>query len=437
MIWRDAEYSYSWLAEKITNFRTQLKNSDVVPGSVVSIESNFQPEAIALFFALSEHGCIIAPLTPKAKNRETLLRLAQVQFCYWFDPKASSSKLYLRKRESGTGNPETHPLYTILRRRHHPGLLLFSSGTTGAPKAALHDLKLFFDRFNQPRHPYRAIAFLMFDHIGGLNTMLYILSSGGCLTMVQKRSPEAVLQAVEKHRVELLPASPTFLNMILLSEAYQQYELNSLKVVSYGTEPMAASTLKRFHQLFPEIRMQQTYGLSEIGIPGTRSKASDSLWLKISGEGVETRVVNGVLHIRSKTAMLGYLNAPSPFTEDGWLNTGDAVETDGEYIRFLGREDSRINVGGEKVYPSEIENVLMTMEEVADARVYGEKNLLTGAMAAAEIEPAGPGVKLAPEELRKRIRNHCQKHLSRYKVPARITIVETIQRTERGKKERL
>ncbi len=436
IIHQDIEYSYSWLAEKIAAFQSQLENSATPAGAVVSIESDFRPEAAALFFALAEHGCVIVPLTPEVKNRDSLLEVAQVQYRCRFDHNIPSSDLRLEERKNERNESQGHPIYTELRARAHPGLVLFSSGTTGTPKAAVHDLQPMFDRFSTPRHPYRAIAFLMFDHIGGLNTMLYILSSGGGLVMVEERTPEAVLQAVEKHQVELLPVSPTFLNMILLSEAYRHYDLSSLKVVSYGTEPMPAATLQRFHQLFPHVRMQQTYGLSEIGIPGTRSRSSDSLWLKIGGEGVETRIVDGILHIRSSTAMLGYLNAPGPFTEDGWLNTGDAVETDGEYIRFLGREDNRINVGGEKVYPAEIEDVIISMTEVADARVYGEKNLLTGAITAAEVEPTKAGKNLPPEELRKNIRNHCQKHLSRYKVPARINIVDTIRRTDRGKKER-
>ena len=178
--------------------------------------------------------------------------------------------------------------------------------------------------------------------------MLYTLSNAGCLVTVQDRSPDAVLTAIEKYRVELLPTSPTFINLILLSEAYKNYDLTSLKTVTYGTEPMPESTLLKFHELFPQIDLLQTYGLSEVGILRSRSKSSDSLWLKVGGEGYETRIVDGIFQIKAASAMLGYLNAPSPFTEDGWFNTGDAVEVDGDYIKFLGRKSEMINVGGEK-----------------------------------------------------------------------------------------
>ncbi len=340
MIHRDTEYSYAWLADQVDAFAKQLATAEVDPGTVVALEADFTPQAVALFFALAAKGCIIVPLMPGLADRTRLLELAGVEYrlavpagpeSIGLNRCAATEAVHRTAAKRPSGRPSSrHPLYRTLEQRAHPGLVLFSSGTTGEPKAAVHDLQPLLERFAKPRQAYRAIAFLMFDHIGGLNTMLYILSSGGCLVMVENRRPETVLKAVEKHQAELLPVSPTFMNMILLSQADRDYNLDSLQLVSYGTEPMPASTLHRFHQRFPQVRLQQTYGLSEIGIPATRSKASDSLWLSIGGSGVETRVVDNILQVRSRTAMLGYLNAPSPFTEDGWLDTGDAVEVDGE-----------------------------------------------------------------------------------------------------------
>ena len=91
----------------------------------------------------------------------------------------------------------------------------------------------------------------------------------------------------------------------------------------------------------------------------TRSKSSASSWLRLGNDGFEHKIVDNVLWVRSKSAMLGYLNAPSPFDEEGWMNTQDLVEVDGEYIRILGRKSEIINVGGEKVYPQEVEDVIL------------------------------------------------------------------------------
>src|SRR5690606_3810396 len=196
-------------------------------------------------------------------------------------------------------------------------------------------------------HRKRAITFLLFDHIGGINTLLYYLSNGGTIVTVQDRSAHAVCAAIERHRVQVLPTSPTFINLMLVSGAHRSFDLSSLELITYGTEVMPESTLARLNRELPHVQTQQTYGLSELGILRSKSKSSDSLWVKIGGEGFETRVVDGMLEIKAKSAMLGYLNAPSPFTEDGWFKTGDAVEVDGEYIRILGRKSELINVGGE------------------------------------------------------------------------------------------
>src|SRR5260221_9709387 len=141
---------------------------------------------------------------------------------------------------------------------------------------------------------------------------------------------------------------------------------------------MPESTLKRFHELFPKVRLLQTYGLSEVGILRSTSRSSDSLWVKVGGDGFQTRVVDGMLEIKARYAMLGYLNAASPFTADGWFKTGDAVEVDGEYFRILGRKSELINVGGEKVYPVEVESVLQAMEGVENVAGKGESHPIAG-----------------------------------------------------------
>ena len=289
------------------------------------------------------------------------------------------------------------------------------------PKAVVHDLSSMLERYKLPRPSRRAIAFLSFDHIGGINTMLHVLSSSGCLVIVEKRTPDAVLAAIERHRVELLPTSPTFINLILLSEAWKRFDLSSLKRVSYGSEPMPESTLRRFHEIFAGIQLQQTYGLTELGIPPSQSRSSDSLWVRVGGNGFETRVMNGILQIKSASAMLGYLNAPNPFTDDGWFDTGDLVQMEGDCIRFLGRESDIINVGGEKVSPIEVEAVIMMLDEVADAAVYREKNPITGNIVCADV-------KLKEGHDRKqfaaRLKAFCRERMTGYKVPVKVNIVE-------------
>src|SRR5207237_6425767 len=96
------------------------------------------------------------------------------------------------------------------------------------------------------------------------------------------------------------------------------------------------------------------------------------------------------LQIKAKSTMLDYRNEPSPITANGWFNTGDKVEVDGEYFRILGRQSEIINVGRQKVYPAEVESVLQEMPEIAEVSVYGEKNAIVGEIVCAAVRLRKP-----------------------------------------------
>jgi acyl-CoA synthetase (AMP-forming)/AMP-acid ligase II len=243
-----------------------------------------------------------------------------------------------------------------------------------------------------------------------------------------------VCALIEEHRIELLPTSPTFLNLLLLSEAYRRYDLSSVKVITYGTEPMPLSTLRRVKELFPGVKLQQTYGLIELGVLRSKSKSDDSLWVKVGGDGFQTRVVDGILQIKAESAMLGYLNAAGPFTEDGYFVTGDAVEVDGEYIKILGRKSEIINVGGEKVYPQEVENAILLFDNVADVIVHAERNLVTGSIVCASVTLKRPE---DGKGFAMRLKTFLRQHLHTYQIPVKINVQEAITISERFKKVRV
>jgi acyl-CoA synthetase (AMP-forming)/AMP-acid ligase II len=297
----------------------------------------------------------------------------------------------------------------------------------------LHDVDRLLGKFATLRPPLRILCFLLLDHIGGLNTLLTGLANGGTVVTVSDRRPEAVCRAIDRHRVEVLPTSPTFLSLFLLSEEYRRHDLASLRLITYGTEPMPSSTLDRLRREFPDTRLQQTYGLSELGILRSKSRADGSLWVKVGGEGYQTKIVDGVLWIRTETAMLGYLNADNPFDADGWFNTQDAVEQDGEWLRFLGRTSDLINVGGQKVYPAEVESVLLELENVLDVTVRGEPNPIIGQCVVARVNLREPE---AAADVKARIRRHCQGRLAPYMIPVKVEVATAEQFVARGKRLR-
>ena len=418
------EYTFGDIHDAYRCANEILDGEGIGRGSVVSLIAEFSPQSIAFLIALIERDAIIVPISMAVKAVEDYIRISESQ--YVIDLRDDLTIVE-------TGGKIRHELLKKLLAAGHPGLILFSSGTTGEPKAALHDLSLLIEKFKKPGRKLSTIVFLLFDHIGGFNTIMHSLSGGNKIITLKERSPEEVCRLIEKYHAELLPTSPTFINMLLLSHAYECYDLSSLQMITYGTEPMPESTLKALHQVLPEVKLKQTYGLSEIGIMSTKSESSDSLYMKLGGDGYETKIVDGTLWIRAKSAMLGYLNAPAPFDAEGWLDTQDRVEVRGEYIKILGRTTDLINVGGEKVYPADVESVLLSMPGVRDVRVYGESNPITGKMVVAEIC-------VVPENHNrnfiKALHRYSREHLEPFKRPTVYHLTEQPIYGERFKKKR-
>ena len=201
---------------------------------------------------------------------------------------------------------------------------------------------------------------------------------------------------------------------------------------------MPGSLLERIRKALPNVTLIQTFGTSETGISQTVSRTSDSTLFKFEDKNTEFKIVEGELWLRSQSQILGYLNHDmNRFTEDGWFRTGDLVEqAEDGYLRITGRREDLINVGGEKVTPSEIESVLLEIPEVADCLVYGEENALTGQNVVTEIVPASESNQ-TPAELKRLIKRHCRGRLSSYKVPARIKFSDATTFSDRFKKMRI
>jgi len=414
IVWRDRSVSYREILKFVASWKSELQCVGIGRGAVVTLEGDYSPRACALLLALIDCDAVIVPLTKSIEaHREEFLQAAEVEWVISLD-ETDNSRL---QRRDGSAS---HPLIRQLVESGEPGLVLFSSGSTGKSKAALHNFHRLLEKFQTPRQRMVTLTFLLLDHIGGINTLLYTLSNGGTVVSTQSRDAAEICRLVECYKVQLLPTSPTFINLLLLSEAYKLFDISSLKLITYGTEVMPESTLRRLHEAIPDVSLQQTYGLSELGILRSKSKDSGSLWVKVGGEGFETKVVDGTLWIRAKSAMLGYLNAPSPFDAEGWMNTEDVVEVDGEYMRILGRKSEIINVGGNKVSPGEVESVLMQMENIGDVTVFGISNPITGRIVVARIKLIEPEVHMA---LTRRVRAFCRDKLAPFKIPTKVEIV--------------
>jgi len=423
------QYSYVQLASKIEGYLRRLKDV-AVHGACVAVISEYNFNSIALFFALIERRAIIVPIVSVVKEEvESRISVARCSLsCSFIEGELTLEALPV---------VSLHSLIEQLIAQDRSGLVLFSSGSTGAPKAMVHDFDTLLDSYKGRKSKrLRFLIFLMFDHIGGINTLLNTISMGAVAVLPSTRDPLEIGSLMQKHSVNVLPSSPTFLNLLLINGVFEQCDLSKLKMITYGTEPMPENLLKRLRATLPRVRFLQTFGTSETGITQSSSRSSDSLDMKIGTENIDYKIVEGELYLKSKTQVLGYLNANMDcFTSDGWFKTGDLVDVlDDGYIRILGRNKEIINVGGEKVLPSEVESVLLEIDEVLDVTVSGKANAITGQTVTTEVVVKSG---LDDSLMKKKIRDHCRVRMSGYKVPTKIRIISEPKYSQRFKKIRL
>jgi acyl-coenzyme A synthetase/AMP-(fatty) acid ligase len=396
---------------RIAFWRQYLGTLAVDAGSVIGLESDYSLDSIALLLAAWAERLIVALVPGDADGEGCLADSCAIGS---FGARSPGTPVWSPREARAV-----HPLLERLGSAGDPGIIIFTSGSTGRAKAALHSVDRFLRKFDRPGRALRTLAFLHFDHVAGVDTLLYTLVAGGGLVVPSDRAPAAICALIEAAGVQVLSTSPSFLRLLWASGAADGRNLSSLTVITYGSEPMDAGTLRRVNELFPNARVSQKYGTTETGAPRTVSRSNDSLWVQIGGDGVETEVRDGILWIRSEGTFLGYLNAPATVGDDGWYCTGDLVEQDGQWLRILGREDDTINVGGKKVSPVEVEQVILELDEIVSVAVSGRAHPLMGQIVTARVL-LRPDVDAAKAEAL--VRRHCRSRLPRHKVPVTVDV---------------
>jgi acyl-coenzyme A synthetase/AMP-(fatty) acid ligase len=423
-------HQYSDLLSQINEYKKILSKEHIKKGEVIIIESDYNFFSISLLLTLSELPNIIVPVVKTTEDEfKSKIQMSEANIIIKLDTKGG---LDIDRIEDTLSD---YKGYKDIIAEDNSGIVLFSSGTTGKPKLMAHNFSNLIGSFKAPRRQrkLRFILFLMFDHIGGLNTLLGCLNNGSSMVIPSDRNPEMILNLIETEEIQVLPTSPTFLNLMLQVENFDNYNMSSLKLITYGTEKMPQVLLNKINTLIPSVKLLQTFGTSETGILKTQSKSSSSLYFKIVDDEVDYRIENNQLFIKSKVSVKGYKDLESDkFDKEGWFTTGDLVEVDNEgYLKIIGRINDVINVGGLKVLPVEIEDVLNQIDEVIDSTVFARANAITGQIVCAKITIKAGTDK---QKLKKLIRIECAKKLDKYKVPAKIIFDDKIKFTNRYKK---
>jgi acyl-coenzyme A synthetase/AMP-(fatty) acid ligase len=328
------------------------------------------------------------------------------------------------------------------RQSHDTEWVLLTSGTTGVPKLVLHTLASLTSAFANARAGNEAVVWSTFYDIrryGGLQIYLRALRAGSMVLSAQGEPVVEFIGRAGRSGVTHISGTASHWRRVLMSGAASSMRPRYIRL---SGEVADQSVLDGLHGAYPDAEIVHAFASTEAGVAfevTDRQAGFPETLLDAPTQGVELKIENGTLRVRSPGNAMRYLGASAvPISApDGFVDTGDRVELhDGRYT-FVGRTGGVINVGGLKVYPEEVEAVINSHPWVQMSRVRARRNSITGAVVAAEvvIKMNNEASELAPDEesLRKEIIEQCAGALASYKVPALVQFVKRLEISAAGK----
>jgi fatty-acyl-CoA synthase len=474
------EYSYSNLFHLACRLGSHLKATfGIRPGDRVAVFATNEIEFLPLFFAVQRLGAVLVPINFRLTGREVShilsdsgasLLIAQKQFdevlsgveanalpqkTWSFDGKEGLCRFLADALKSGapTGNvDDSASANAFAGDFESPCMILYTSGTTGAPKGAIITNKMLHWnslnttlRLNLSQNDV-SLSFLPFFHTGGWNVLVTPFVHRGARTILMKKfEPQRVLELCEKERVTILFGVPTTMDMMFRTQSFESADLSSVRYAIVGGEPMPIELIRAWEKKGVPVR--QGYGLTEFG-PNVFSLNEEDSVRKIGSIGfpnfyIETRVVDdhgrdlqageiGELLLRGPVCTPGYWKNAEATTQtirDGWLHTGDLVRVDEEgYFYVAGRKKDMFISGGENVYPVEVERFLSTHPAVREVAVIGVPDAKWGEVGKAFVA-LNEGFELRGDELI----SFCAGNLAKYKIPKLVEILPELPKGDSGK----
>jgi len=435
LTWPGGTLTYGRLDRQAGGFARFLQRQGVRPGDRVAIAIGNRWTFVVAVLGALKAGATVAPLDPLLKDAERAAVVADLA------PRVVAHEVL--------GDEAEHPAIDT----EAPALVLYTSGSTGAPKGALLSHAALARALESWAGPVMALtaadvvlAALPLSHSFGFNgALLAPLTAGAHVILVERFTAEAALAAVREHGVTVLPGVATMFRRMLDSPAFARDALAGARLAVSGAAPCSWALAREWRER-TGTRILRGYGMTELFRPLSYlaedpTELPDAVGRPVPG--VEVRIVDeadeplpadavGELLIRTPSVMDGYLGAPDEtraVLSDGWFRTGDLARVGPEgYVTIEGRKRERILRGGYSVFPREVEAVLCAHPAVAEAAVVAEPHPELGEEVAGFVALRA-GARATPEELVA----WCRERLAAFKYPRRVVVLAHLPRSATGK----
>lgn len=466
----DETLSYRQYAACVSGLAHELRTLGVGPGTRVVLVMSNSPDIAIATFAVQAAGAQVVPLNPAYTGAELEPMLDNAQaLAILYDSAAARTLAPLLSRfgpqcaiEVGAGarrftqwQAEPALAATLpLPDADSLSTLQYTGGTTGRSKGVdlLHrsvaiNVSQREALFPTEPEAERVLAITPLFHVYAVAMGLYLACyCRATLVIVPKYRPDAVLDAIQRHRITLMSGSPTIFIGLMAYEGFGRYDLGSLRACSSGASALSAQTLQRWESA-TGCTVSEGYGQSESGPVlsynprhgkrrlGSVGVAVPDTEIQIVDTETGTRILPpgevGEIRVRGPQIMQGYRGQPEATAQalrDGWLYTTDIGELDDEgYLHIRDRKKEMVIVGGFNVYPREVEDALGTHPDVVEAGVVGVADAYRGEALVAWVVTRNPALTAQA------VTDHLAGRLSKYKIPREVRFVATLPKTSIGK----
>ena len=477
IIFNDQKVTYSELYDAAINIASSLVEEGVKKGDRVGIFMYNRPEWIMAFFGIITSGAIAVPINAYFTGREFSYIINDAKPSILFTDKVKWPDV-----QNGLTNLSEVPKIITVEKidnylslnefmlksseREFPksesdevALIIYTSGTTGPPKGAMLThrnymctYKLFHEWTDWNENDVWMIPVPLF-HVHGLMPGLGLaVSHAASIVLLNRFMPDVAMEMIEKYKVSVFVGVPAMYIAFLHHPNFEKYDLSSIRAPISSAAPLPQAILEKWRERTRH-EIMEGYGATEILL--TLMNPPENLGIKKQGSVgipaggnlgyVKIKVVDdygndvpkgqpGELWVKSPMVMKGYWNKPEETEnafEDGWFKTGDIVTKDDDgYIYIVDRKKDLINVGGEKVFPREVEEVLFRHECIQEAGVIGVHDEYKGEVAKAYIVLKRSCNREVTDD---EIKSYARKHLASFKVPKYIEFRDGLPKSASGK----